>query len=61
MSFMNTNFGFVRVAAAVPSMKVADCRYNAEQIRAQIDEAIAEGVAAHKIYNFANEEVWGED
>ena len=24
-------------------------------------EAIAECVAAHKIYNFANEEVWGED
>ena len=41
---MNTNFGFVRVAAAVPTMRVADCRYNAEQIRAQIDEAIAEGV-----------------
>ena len=41
---MNTNFGFVRVAAAVPTMRVADCRYNAEQIRAQIDEAIEEGV-----------------
>ena len=41
---MNANFGFVRVAAAVPSMRVADCRYNAEQIREQIDEAIAEGV-----------------
>jgi NAD+ synthase (glutamine-hydrolysing) len=42
--YMNANFGFVRVAAAVPKMKVADCKYNAEQIRAQIDEAIAEGV-----------------
>ena len=41
---MNTNFGFVRVAAAVPTMRVADCRYNAEQIRAQIDEAIEDGV-----------------
>ena len=41
---MNTNFGFVRVAAAVPTMRVADCRYNAEQIKLQIDEAIAEGV-----------------
>ena len=41
---MNTNFGFVRVAAAVPTMKVADCKYNAEQIKLQIDEAIAEGV-----------------
>ena len=41
---MNTNFGFVRVAAAVPTMRVADCRYNAEQIKLQIDEAISEGV-----------------
>ena len=41
---MNTNFGFVRVAAAVPTIKVADCKYNAEQIRAQIDEAIVQGV-----------------
>ena len=41
---MNTNFGFVRVAAAVPTMRVADCHYNAEQIKRQIDEAIAEGV-----------------
>ena len=41
---MDTNFGFVRVAAAVPTMKVADCRYNAEQIKRQIDEAISEGV-----------------
>ncbi len=41
---MDSNFGFVRVAAAVPTMRVADCRYNAEQIRLQIDEAIEEGV-----------------
>ena len=41
---MNTNFGFVRVAAAVPTMKVADCAFNAAQIKQQIDEAIAEGV-----------------
>ena len=41
---MNNNFGFVRVAAAVPSIRVADCKYNAGQIRKQIDEAIAEGV-----------------
>ena len=44
MYFMNNNFGFVRVAAAVPSIRVADCKYNAGQIRKQIDEAIAEGV-----------------
>ena len=42
--FMNTNFGFVRVGAAVPSMRVADCRFNAEQIKQQIDEALREGV-----------------
>lgn len=41
---MNTNFGFVRVAAAVPTLRVADCRFNAEQIKLQIDEAITEGV-----------------
>ncbi|MBQ7632186.1 MAG: NAD(+) synthase, partial [Paludibacteraceae bacterium] len=41
---MNTNFGFVRVAAAVPTLRVADCRFNAEQIKLQIDEALSEGV-----------------
>ena len=41
---MNTNFGFVRVAAAVPTMRVADCVYNASQIKLQIDEALALGV-----------------
>lgn len=41
---MKSNFGFVRVAAAVPTLRVADCRYNAEQIKRQIDEAVAEGV-----------------
>ena len=41
---MNSNFGFVRVAAAVPTMRVADCRYNAEQVKVQIDEAIEQGV-----------------
>lgn len=37
---MDTNFGFIRVAAAVPAIRVADCAFNAEQIKAQIDEAI---------------------
>ena len=41
---MNTNFGFVRVAAAVPMMRVADCAFNALQIKQQIDEALAERV-----------------
>ena len=30
--------GFLRVAAATPSIRVADCRYNAEQI---LKEALA--------------------
>ncbi len=41
---MNNNFGFVRVAAAVPKLQVADCKYNVEEIKQQIDQAIAEGV-----------------
>lgn len=38
------DFGFVRVAAAVPQLHLADCNYNAEQIMLQIDEAKEEGV-----------------
>ncbi len=38
------NFGFVKVAAAIPSVKVADCQYNAAQLIAQIDEAEKLGV-----------------
>ena len=34
-------YGFVKVAAAVPAVKVADCKFNAQQIDAQI--AIADG------------------
>ena len=39
-----TDFGFVRVAAAVPSLYVADCRQNAQEVKRQIAEAIEEGV-----------------
>lgn len=35
------NYGFVKVAAAVPHVKVADCRFNAEHIESLI--AVAEG------------------
>ena len=35
------NYGFVKVAAAVPRVKVADCKFNVERIESQI--AIAEG------------------
>lgn len=37
-------FGFVKVAAAVPNVKVADCAYNKEQILLKIDEAAKKGV-----------------
>ena len=37
-------FGFVKVAAAVPNVKVADCIYNKEQIINKIEEAAAKGV-----------------
>lgn len=40
----NNNFGFVRVAAAVPKLHVADCKYNVNEIKLQIAEAISEGV-----------------
>ena len=41
---MTTNFGYVRVAAAVPHMRVADCQYNATEIKKQITQALQEGV-----------------
>ena len=41
---MQTNFGFVRVASAVPTMRVADCAYNVKQIKMQISDAVEEGV-----------------
>ena len=42
--YMKTNFGFVRVAAAVPMVRVADCAYNVKQVKDQITEAVEEGV-----------------
>ncbi|MCQ2334922.1 MAG: NAD(+) synthase [Paludibacteraceae bacterium] len=38
------NLGYVRVAAAVPQMRVADAQYNTQQIIQQIREAADEGV-----------------
>ena len=38
------DYGMIRVAAAVPSVKVADVKYNVEQIRRQVQEAEEEGV-----------------
>ena len=36
--------GFVKVAAGTPHIKVADCRYNAEQIFTLMREADKQGV-----------------
>ena len=36
--------GFVKVAAGTPKIRVADCRYNAEQIFTLMREAAAQGV-----------------
>ena len=36
--------GWIKVAAATPHVKVADPRYNAAQIRLQIEEAARQGV-----------------
>lgn len=45
-----SNFGFVKVGAAIPLVKVADPDYNAEQIIAQIRRAYKEGV---RVVSFA--------
>ncbi|MBQ1582156.1 MAG: NAD(+) synthase, partial [Prevotella sp.] len=36
--------GFIKVAAAVPTVKVADCEYNLQQIECQIAQAEGKGV-----------------
>ena len=42
---MNINkYGFVRVAASSPKVKVADCDYNVSQIKSVIEEAIKQSV-----------------
>ena len=38
------NYGYVKVAAAVPGVKVADCAYNADCIIEQIKQAEEKGV-----------------
>lgn len=38
------NYGFVRVATAIPSVKVGDCKYNAQQIENLIIQAEGKGV-----------------
>ncbi|MDR0895128.1 MAG: NAD(+) synthase [Prevotellaceae bacterium] len=41
---MMNNYGFVKVAAAVPQVRVADCDYNAEAMMRLMTEADAKGV-----------------
>src|SRR5438045_3556063 len=40
-----TSHGFLRVAAAVPTLRVADCTYNVERILGLMGRAQKEGVA----------------
>ncbi len=40
---MAQNFGFVKVAAAIPRVSVADCNYNVKEIESQIVEAARQG------------------
>jgi len=44
MENMNEDFGYVRVASAVPTIQVGQCMANAETIMQQIDQAVSEGV-----------------
>lgn len=41
-----SNYGFVRFAAATPSLRVADCQYNTDEILKMIVDAENEGVSA---------------
>ncbi|MDR0714410.1 MAG: NAD(+) synthase [Bacteroidales bacterium] len=38
------NYGFVKVAAAIPSLKVGDCGFNTEEIRKMIEKAAGQKV-----------------
>ena len=38
------NFGFIKVAAAVPNVSVADCDHNSEQIISLMQQAAQRGV-----------------
>ena len=43
------NYGFVKVAAAVPHVKVADCKFNVEKIESLIAVAEGKGVQTHPV------------
>jgi NAD+ synthase (glutamine-hydrolysing) len=38
------NYGYIKVASAIPSLKVADCTYNIQQIESLIVQAEGKGV-----------------
>ena len=38
------NYGFVKIASAIPSVRVADCQFNIEQIEAMVVQAEGHGV-----------------
>ena len=38
------NYGFVRIATGIPSVKVGDCKYNAQQMESLIAQAEGRGV-----------------
>ena len=40
------NFGFLKVAAAVPHVRVADCDYNTERMAAMAEEAARRAVSS---------------
>ncbi len=40
MEEIMADLGYIKVAAATPSVKVADCKYNTEMIKGYIDEAV---------------------
>ena len=38
------NYGFVKIASAIPSVQVANCQYNIEQMESLIIKAEGKGV-----------------
>ena len=41
------NYGFVKVASAIPSVRVADCNYNEQHIESLVLQAEGKGVDIH--------------
>lgn len=44
IKYKNMNHGFVKIASAIPNVKVGDCKYNAQQIESLIIQAEGKGV-----------------